>query len=69
VASHISIEKTSLYIFTCISFRAADQRRKIGGTTVPLAAASQIVITRWQTAHHVGIIQLVKRRGKNSHEE
>jgi hypothetical protein len=25
---------------------------KIGGFTVPLAAASQIVISKWQTAHH-----------------
>jgi hypothetical protein len=30
----------------------ADRRRKIGGFTVPVAAASQIAISRWQIAHH-----------------
>jgi hypothetical protein len=52
VASRRSLEKTGLCIFTCFSFWGADRRRKIGGPTVPVAAASQIVISRWQTAHH-----------------
>jgi hypothetical protein len=45
-------EKTGLYMYTCLPCGGADRRRKIGGLTVPVAAASQIVISRWQTGNH-----------------
>jgi hypothetical protein len=35
-----------------LSCGGADRRRKIGGLPVPVAAASQIVISWWQTAYH-----------------
>jgi hypothetical protein len=41
------LEKTGLYIFTCLSCGGADQRLPF-----PMAAASQNVISRWQTTHH-----------------
>jgi hypothetical protein len=53
VASRRSLEKTGLYISTCISCGEADRRRKFGGRSVPVAAASQILISSWQTAHHI----------------
>jgi hypothetical protein len=39
VADHRSQEKTGLYISTDLSCRKADQRLKIGGLTVLVAAA------------------------------
>jgi hypothetical protein len=39
-------EKQLLSIFTCLSCGGADRRWKIGGITVPVAAASKIVISR-----------------------
>jgi hypothetical protein len=47
-----SLEKTGLYISTCLSCGGADRRQKISDSTVPVAAAGQIVISRWQTLHH-----------------
>jgi hypothetical protein len=47
-----SLGKPGLYVFTCLSCGGADRRQNIGGLTVPMAAASQIVISRWQTTHH-----------------
>jgi hypothetical protein len=44
--------KNRVEIFTCLSCVVADRRRKVGGLTDPVVAASQIVITRGQTAHH-----------------
>jgi hypothetical protein len=52
VADSRSPGKTSLYVFICLSCGGADRRRKIDGLTVPVAAASQIVISRRQNAHH-----------------
>jgi hypothetical protein len=52
VEGRISLEKASLFIFTCLSCGGACRRRKIGGFNIPLAAASQIVISMRQTAHN-----------------
>jgi hypothetical protein len=38
----ITIKKTVLYMFTCLSFGGADRRRKIGDFSVPVAAALSV---------------------------
>jgi hypothetical protein len=45
-------KETGMNVFTCLSCGGAKRRLKVGWVTCPVAAASQIVITRWQTAHH-----------------
>jgi hypothetical protein len=52
VAWRRSTEKSGFNILTSLSCGGADRRRKVGGLTDPVVAASQIIITRWQTANH-----------------
>jgi hypothetical protein len=54
VADH----RIGFWVSTCLSCQGADRRRKIGGHTVPVAAACQNVIFRWQTANQAWVYRL-----------